>query len=132
MRHILLLSAVVSLASALSLAPASTHPTVEKHRKRLGLLRKRWVWKEASEEGKTEWGIVLKRFKSADMHLTDMERHFDDVMSGQYDNLHAGYDMLLTKLHKHFDKFGSSLEGASADQHTDDSTFGQMETDPKL
>jgi len=41
--------------------------------------QKKWNWKEASEESKTEWAIVLKRYVLADMTVYELSRHFGEA-----------------------------------------------------
>merc|ERR1719487_2818476 len=47
---------------------------------RLEKKEKKWNWKEAAEESKTEWAIVLKRYVLADMTVFELGRHFGEAL----------------------------------------------------
>jgi len=92
--------------------------------------KKKWNWKEASEESKTEWAIVLKRYVLADMTVYELVRHFsealpsgDSAASGVPGDQSEALDMAQKKLAR----LRSSLERAVLDQNTSDATAGDMQ-----
>jgi hypothetical protein len=102
---------------------------------RLDLLEKRkkevkkWNWKEASEESKTEWAIVLKRYTLVDLTLFELARHFGEALSaGQQQD---AADEALGKARGKLTKLQSYLEKAVLDQNTSDATAGDMQIDRK-
>jgi len=86
---------------------------------------KKWHWKDATEESKTEWNIVTKRYVLADMTVFELSRHFGEAMPGvgsmedQQEALHEAC-LKLARLQ-------ANLEKAVLDQNTSDATAGDMQ-----
>jgi len=94
--------------------------TIEKKKE-----QKKWNWKEASEESKTEWAIVLKRYVLADMTVFELGRHFGEALpsSSPEEDRHEALDKARAKL----TRLESNLEKAVLDQNTSDTTAGDMQ-----
>lgn len=92
-------------------------------------LEKKWNWKEASEESKTEWAIVLKRYVLADMTLYEMDRFFGEALSATatYDEQREVVEKTRVKLAR----LQSNFEKAVLDQNTSDVTAGDMQKQTK-
>lgn len=91
--------------------------------------KKKWNWKEASEESKTEWAIVLKRYVMASMSVFELERFFGEALpsaSGLGEQHEA-----LDKARKKLARLQSNLEKAVLDQNTSDATAGDMQLNRK-
>jgi len=103
------------------------------------LVKKKWNWKEASEETKTEWGIVLKRYVMVDMSLFELERHFGEAMDAVGNSSSdeerrqqlADFDEALAASRKKLDKMANNLKAAEDDQNTSDGTSGDMQIERK-
>mmetsp|Transcript_29718 Transcript_29718/g.68399 ORF Transcript_29718/g.68399 Transcript_29718/m.68399 type:complete len:272 (-) Transcript_29718:149-964(-) len=115
-----------ALLAALSLRPPRQVP--------LGLVEERkWNWKEAVEETKTEWAIVLKRYVLADVTLFDLQRHFSQALPAKgIAGLELRVDadelqMAGTKL----GRLSDNLERAVLDQNTSDVTAVDMQSNRK-
>eukprot|EP00929_Paragymnodinium_shiwhaense_P115455 TRINITY_DN84343_c0_g1_i1.p1 TRINITY_DN84343_c0_g1~~TRINITY_DN84343_c0_g1_i1.p1 ORF type:complete len:281 (+),score=106.50 TRINITY_DN84343_c0_g1_i1:47-889(+) len=122
-RTLLVLSGFL-LHGAVGLQPQPTRPS-----RSMNLIEKRkWSWKEASEESKTEWGIVLKRYIMVDMALYELERHFDEAIpekgvAVEEADIVAALGRSRTKL----SKLKANLDRAVLDQNTTDSTAADMQ-----
>jgi len=84
-----------------------------------------WHWKDATEESKTEWNIVSKRYVLADMTVFELSRHFGEAMpgAGSTDDQREALDKARLKLAK----LQANLEKAVLDQNTSDATAGDMQ-----
>jgi len=130
----LVLSPAVADKQALDLLEETANPGQE-----LDLLEKRvfgekkqekkWNWKEASEESKTEWAIVLKRYVLIDMTLYELGRFFGEVVSTAEASSDRGE--VLDKARVKLARLQSNLERAVLDQNTSDATAGDMQKDRK-
>lgn len=92
-------------------------------------VKKKWNWKEASEESKTEWAIVLKRYTLVDLTLFELARHFGEALSAGQQQDSA--DEAVGKARSKLTKMQSYLEKAILDQNTSDATAGDMQIDRK-
>merc|ERR1740133_53206 len=90
---------------------------------------KKWNWKEASDESKTEWAIVLKRYVLADMTLYEIDRFFGEALSttATSDEQREVVERTRVKLAR----LQSSFEKAILDQNTSDVTAGDMQNQRK-
>lgn len=88
---------------------------------------KKWNWKEASEESKTEWAIVLKRYVLADMTVYELSRKFGEALPSSSGPATADQKDSLEMAEKKLARFKSSLERAVLDQNTSDATAGDMQ-----
>lgn len=94
--------------------------------------QRRWNWKAASEESKTEWGIVLKRYVMFDMALLELEHLWDEgfpATTGASSTRPTFDDDTLAKIRAKVDKLHLDLEKAVLDQSTSDSTADDMQKD---
>eukprot|EP00403_Amphidinium_massartii_P030284 CAMPEP_0178406316 /NCGR_PEP_ID=MMETSP0689_2-20121128/18849_1 /TAXON_ID=160604 /ORGANISM="Amphidinium massartii, Strain CS-259" /LENGTH=274 /DNA_ID=CAMNT_0020027353 /DNA_START=37 /DNA_END=861 /DNA_ORIENTATION=+ len=123
--QLLSIAALPALLAALSVSPrrGSALGLVEENRK--------WNWKEASEETKTEWAIVLKRYVLADVTLFDLQRHFESALPVRGDEQGLEWhvdtdelDMARNKLHR----LDDNLKKAILDQNTSDVTALDMQS----
>lgn len=91
--------------------------------------KKKWNWKEASEESKTEWAIVLKRYVLSDMVTFELGRHFSEALPGTSTagDRQDALDMARSKLAR----LESNLKKAVLDQNTSDATAGDMQKESK-
>lgn len=118
-----------SSVKALDLLEESVDPT-----QALDLLErkkedKKWNWKEASEESKTEWAIVLKRYVLADMTVFELGRHFGEALPSAAS---AGEQReALDKAKVKLARLESNLEKAVLDQNTSDATAADMQKNLK-
>lgn len=90
--------------------------------------QKKWNWKEASEESKTEWAIVLKRYVLADMTVYELSRHFGEALPGTAGATIEDQHDALAWADKKLAKLKSNLERAVLDQNTSDATAVDMQT----
>lgn len=120
--------AIVEAAFGVASASGRLKPDVQAPKRSLNLLRTRWHWKEASDESKTEWGIVLKRFFMADTLLWQFEHHVREALPGEATEGPPALDKARAKLQK----VAANLDEAKGDQDTSDSTFGDMQVDKSL
>lgn len=88
--------------------------------------KKKWNWKEASEESKTEWAIVLKRYVFADMILFELRRLFGEALPDPLTTTEARQEA-LGKARQKAARLQSSFEKAVLDQNTSDTTAGDMQ-----
>lgn len=88
---------------------------------------KKWNWKEASEESKTEWAIVLKRYVLADMTVYELARHFGEALPSGADATTGDQQEALGLAEKKLARLKYSLERAVLDQNTSDVTAGDMQ-----
>lgn len=93
---------------------------------------KKWNWKEASEESKTEWAIVLKRYVMVDMTLFELARHFGQALPGKSqdgtpeaseEDRHDALGMAEKKMAR----LEANLARAVLDQNTSDATAADMQ-----
>jgi len=84
---------------------------------------KKWNWKEASEESKTEWAIVLKRYVLADMTVYELGRFFNEALTASADDKLETIEKARVKLAR----LQSSFEKAVLDQNTSDATAADMQ-----
>jgi len=119
-------------------------PAVPPARERsLGLIvRKKWNWKDASEETKTEWGIVLKRYVMVDLMLFELGRHFEAALpapaqtedgggtAGSDGRLVVDEEALNATAAK-LSKIKNNLDKAVLDQNTSDATSADMQKSRK-
>jgi len=89
--------------------------------------RKKWNWKEASEESKTEWSIVLKRYVLADMTVYELARHFGEALPSSTGPDTDDQREALGFAEKKLARLKSSLERAVLDQNTSDATSADMQ-----
>lgn len=90
--------------------------------------KRKWNWREASEESKTEWGIVLKRYIMVDMALYELERHFDEALPESGVSVdEADVATALSKSRTKLAKLKSNLDMAVLDQNTTDTTAADMQ-----
>lgn len=105
---------------------------------RLEKKEKKWNWKEASEESKTEWAIVLKRYVLADMTVYELSRHFGEALptgtlptgtgpTGTGTDQREALDVAQKKLVR----LKSNLQRAVLDQNTSDATAADMQKSRK-
>lgn len=87
--------------------------------------KKKWNWKEASEESKTEWAIVLKRYVMVDMTLFELGRYLGEA--SQSANSEDEQNIALDKARKKMTRLKANLEKAVLDQNTSDATAGDMQ-----
>merc|ERR1719387_3070325 len=66
------------------LSNAATPPGKPNHT--LNLFTRRWDWKEASDESKTEWGITLKRFYLVDNAFLQLQRLLSETLGPNEDS----------------------------------------------
>merc|ERR1719253_72776 len=128
---------LLAFAGLLLLGPAHglllAKPSTAKKKGRSALIEKRkWSWKEASEESKTEWGIVLKRYIMVDMSLYELERHFDEAAPEVGVGTGVSVDeadiaAALAKSRKKLAKLKANLDMAVLDQNTTDTTAADMQ-----
>lgn len=132
-----LLGAIQSLGTQALPTTAAAAPAgraaVASTRPQLGLLERRWDWKEASEESRTEWSIVLKRYVLVDMTLFELGRHFEEALpaspaGASGTSTTVDEDALATARLK-VERLQSNLEKAVLDQNTSDATAGDMQKD---
>lgn len=105
-------------------------PPARPRSRSLGLVVKRkWNWKEASEETKTEWGIVLKRYVMVDLMLFELERKFEEAMPapGGADGHLVVDEDALEATRKRLAKVKMNLDKAVLDQNTSDATSADMQ-----
>jgi len=121
------------LLGALKVAP--THPLqaldlLEEGKKKEA---KKWNWKEASEESKTEWAIVLKRYVLADMTVFELGRFFGESLpaSSSSGTTEEDQSEALGKARTKLARLTSSLEKAVLDQNTSDITAVDMQATRK-
>lgn len=109
--------------------PAQELDLLEKEVFQKKKVEKKWNWKEASDESKTEWAIVLKRYVLADMTLYEIDRFFGEALdaTASTDEQREVVEKTRVKL----SRLQSSFEKAVADQNTSDSTAGDMQKDIK-
>lgn len=95
--------------------------------------KKKWNWKDASEESKTEWAIVLKRYTMVDLTLFELGRYFFEASQsvGAAGGQQAVDDDPLVKARTKFARLTSNLEKAVLDQNTSDATAGDMQKNCK-
>ncbi|CAK0793420.1 unnamed protein product, partial [Prorocentrum cordatum] len=95
--------------------------------------QRKWNWESASEETKTEWGIVLKRYVMFDMNLLELEHRWDLAMpsaaAGAGPGAAGAADEQLEKVQAKVAKLHDNLEKAVLDQNTSDSTAEDMQRD---
>lgn len=109
------------------------HKPLKRHR--ASLLRKRWDWSKASVESRTEWAIVLRRYALVDTELANLVMHMDQVFPADQRNFTAenGIDPWeAAKLRGKVEKLSDNLKAALNDQQVSNSTFTDMERDPKI
>lgn len=123
--HVLVL---VGLSCSLDALPLTLSPGGG-HRSMGFIEKKKWTWKEASEESKTEWAIVLKRYFMVDMSLFELERHFDEALPPNTTSggSHTVDAEALDKAQVKLAKLQANLEKAVLDQSTSDTTAGDMQ-----
>lgn len=119
------------LALAMLLETLATSPLQQKlSTNLLEKGEKRWNWKAASEESKTEWGIVLKRYVMFDMTLLELEHLWDEGLpatTSASSTRPTFDDDTLAKIRAKVDKLHLDLEKAVLDQSTSDSTADDMQ-----
>jgi hypothetical protein len=91
--------------------------------------KKKWNWKEASEESKTEWAIVLKRYVLADMTVFELDRKLGEALAAPVasDDRNEALKMARAKLAR----LQGSFEKAILDQNTSDATALDMQQQRK-
>jgi len=90
--------------------------------------QKKWNWKEASEESKTEWAIVLKRYVLADMTVYELSRQFGEALPNSAGPATEDQQEALGLADKKLARLRSNLERAVLDQNTSDATAVDMQT----
>lgn len=115
--------------AALDLLEKDTRPGQELDLLEQKKEKKKWNWKEASEESKTEWAIVLKRYVLSDMVTFELGRHFGEALPGTSTagDRQEALDMVRSKLAR----LESNLKKAVLDQNTSDATAGDMQKESK-
>jgi len=130
-----------ALLDALKAKPAHTAPALDlleetaNSAEALDLLEKKkieakkWNWKEASEESKTEWAIVLKRYVLADLTIHELSRLFGESLPSSASQGSTDQDQhdALELAQKKLARLRSNLERAVLDQNTSDVTAGDMQ-----
>lgn len=109
----------------LDLIEQSAHPEQELDLLEKKKSQKKWNWKEASEESKTEWAIVLKRYVLADMVVFELGRFLGEALPGA--TAIGDRQESLGKAKLKLARLQSSLEKAVLDQNTSDATAGDMQ-----
>jgi len=89
--------------------------------------QKKWNWKQASEESKTEWAIVLKRYVLADMTVYELSRHFGEALPSTAGPTTEDQRDALGWADKKLARLTSNLERAVLDQNTSDATAVDMQ-----
>jgi len=119
--------------------PSRLHDLPVKPRQSLDLLAKKsvlkkWNWKEASDESRTEWGIVLKRYILIDMSLYELGRHLGESLpvkpSTGGEKALVDEDALKMAQVK-LERVQSNLQKALLDQNTSDTTTEDMQKERK-
>lgn len=97
----------------------------------LGFLeRRRWTWAQASEETKTEWAIVMRRYIMVDTALFELELHLGEALpvDPTTGTRRTAVDAeALAKASAKLAKIQSDLQRAVLDQNTSDETAGDMQ-----
>jgi len=91
------------------------------------VIKKKWNWQEASEESKTEWAIVLKRYRLADLTLFEMDRHLGEAIGVTGVPTAEDKKEALELARAKFAKLSHHLELAIGDQNTSDTTAVDMQ-----
>lgn len=95
---------------------------------------KKWNWKQASEESRTEWGIVLKRYILVDMALYELGRHIEEALPSKPTSEDSqdvvNVDALGTARVK-LERVQSNLQKALVNQNTSDTTSKDMQKNRK-
>jgi hypothetical protein len=120
----------VILLACTQVANAEAPPGKRKHT--LNLFTKRWDWKEASDESKTEWGIVLKRCYMVDTLFFQLQRLLSETLGLREDSVPELSKVTMKHIQKVMVKVDMNLKKATEDQHTSDVTFANMEKDSKV
>merc|ERR1719160_1412747 len=108
----------IVLALNSHLTNAAVPPSMPNHE--LNLVTERWDWKEASDESKTEWGIVLRRFYMVDTLCFQLQRLLSETL-GLNGNSDSGLTGESLKNIEHvLAKAKRNLQKAEEDQSTSD------------
>lgn len=95
--------------------------------------QRKWNWKSASEESKTEWAIVLKRYVMFDMTLLELEHHWDEALPsltvGTSSEEQKVDDESLAGIQAKVAKLQDNMQKAVLNQNTSDSTAEDMQRD---
>lgn len=128
---VLLVSAPLAGAGRLQTSPLSPRRAWSTNLLEKG--KKKWNWKTASEETKTEWGIVLKRYVMFDMNLLQLEHLWDEALPSEAVGTSGGDskvdDESLARIKAKVAKLQDNLEKAVLDQNTSDTTADDMQRD---
>lgn len=89
--------------------------------------QRKWSWRTASEESKTEWAIVTKRYVMVDTTLFELERHLDEGLEASTGGDREAAKESLGQAQARLDKMRSNLERAVTDQNTSDATSLDMQ-----
>lgn len=119
----------IELISSEQVANAEVPPTKPNHT--LNLFTERWDWNAASEESKTEWGIVLKRYYLVDTLFFELQRRLSDTLGLKDDISSDLSEDSLKHIQKVMTKAQTNLKIAEEDQNTSDATFASMEKHSK-
>lgn len=94
--------------------------------------RQRWDFKSATEEMRTEWGIVLRRYYMVDMEMTDISLKLSELLpeEGQGPMSIDAQDVQM--LDRKVTKLATNLENARRDLEVSENTISNMEVDQQL
>merc|ERR1719473_754522 len=115
----------VVLIASTQCVNAETPP--DKPKRTLNLFTRRWDWKEASDESKTEWGITLKRFYLVDNAFLQLQRLLSETLGPNEDSDLGLSNSTLVYIQKVIAKADRNLKKAEEDQNTSDATIVSME-----